>query len=50
LKLILDGLGIKHDDCFEKSDLVNRVKEYQASRGRKPSEEPAPKKRESTTK
>jgi len=29
LKNILEQLGIKHDDCFEKQDLINRVKEYQ---------------------
>lgn len=25
LKQLLESLGIKSDDCFEKSDLVNRV-------------------------
>lgn len=29
LKLILEGLGLKSDDCFEKSDLMARVREYQ---------------------
>jgi hypothetical protein len=25
MKLILEGLGIKSDDCFEKSDLIARI-------------------------
>lgn len=29
---ILDGLGIKRDDCFEKSDLIKRVEEYKESK------------------
>lgn len=28
LKQILDGLGIKSDDCFEKNDLIIRIKDY----------------------
>ncbi len=28
LKNILEGIGLKSDDCFEKNDLINRVKEY----------------------
>lgn len=28
LKLLLTGLGLKHDDCFEKQDMINRVQEY----------------------
>jgi len=34
LKNLLDKLGVKRDDCFEKEDLVNRVKE--AKNGKKP--------------
>ncbi len=29
---ILDGLGIKRDDCFEKSDLIKRIEEYKESK------------------
>ena len=32
LKLILEGLNIKSDDCFEKNDLIARIKEYQDSK------------------
>ena len=28
LKQLLEGLGLKHDDCFEKSDMINRVQQY----------------------
>jgi hypothetical protein len=28
LKNILDGLGIKSDDCFEKNDFVVKIREY----------------------
>ena len=28
LKNILDALGIKKDDCFEKADLIRRIEEY----------------------
>ena len=28
LKNILDALGVKRDDCFEKSDLIKRIDEY----------------------
>jgi len=28
LKVILESLGIKSDDCFEKNDLINRIKDY----------------------
>lgn len=27
LKALLDALGVKRDDCFEKDDLINRVRE-----------------------
>ena len=27
IKNILDKLGVKRDDCFEKEDLINRLKE-----------------------
>ena len=27
MKILLDKLGVKRDDCFEKEDLVNRIKE-----------------------
>jgi len=28
LKNILDAVGMKKDDCFEKSDLISRIEEY----------------------
>lgn len=28
LKSVLEGLGMKHEDCFEKKDLIARVQEY----------------------
>ena len=28
LKNILDALGIKKNDCFEKADLIRRIEEY----------------------
>jgi hypothetical protein len=28
LKQLLEGLGLKHDDCFEKSDMIARVQQY----------------------
>ena len=28
LKNLLDKLGVKRDDCFEKDDLINRLKEH----------------------
>lgn len=27
MKNLLDKLGVKRDDCFEKEDLVNRIKD-----------------------
>jgi hypothetical protein len=32
MKLILEGLGIKSDDCFEKIDLMTRIREYQENK------------------
>jgi hypothetical protein len=32
LKQLLEGLGMKHDDCFEKKDLIARVQEFKDSR------------------
>jgi hypothetical protein len=32
LMKLLDSLGVKRDDCFEKTDLIKRVEEYQESR------------------
>ncbi len=32
MKLILEGLGIKSDDCFEKMDLMTRIREYQENK------------------
>jgi len=29
---ILDGLGIKRDDCFEKIDLIKRIEEFKESK------------------
>lgn len=34
LKVLLDNLGVKRDDCFEKDDLICRVKEAKAGRGK----------------
>lgn len=34
LKVLLDSLGVKRDDCFEKDDLIQRVKETKAGRGK----------------
>lgn len=28
LKGLMDSLGIKHDDCFEKNEMIARVNEY----------------------
>ena len=28
LKNILDAIGVKSDDCFEKADLIKRIEEY----------------------
>jgi len=28
LKTLLDKFGIKRDDCFEKEDLINRLKQF----------------------
>ena len=32
LKNILDALGIKKDDCFEKADLIKRIEEYKENK------------------
>lgn len=32
LKTILDAVGVKSDDCFEKSDLIRRIEEYKENR------------------
>ena len=32
LKNILDAVGMKRDDCFEKSDLIKRIEEYKANK------------------
>ena len=29
---ILDGLGVKRDDCFEKGDLIKRIEEYKQNK------------------
>lgn len=29
---ILDSLGVKRDDCFEKADLIKRIEEYQSTK------------------
>ena len=31
IKILLDNLGVNRNDCFEKEDLVNRLKEVQAN-------------------
>jgi len=33
LKLLLTSLGLKHDDCFEKQDMINRLKEQREKMG-----------------
>ncbi|CDW82635.1 small gtp-binding protein domain containing protein [Stylonychia lemnae] len=48
LKVILESLGIKSDDCFEKNDLINRIKEYQENKKNKgASSKPEPHRRQS---
>jgi len=32
---ILDALGMKRDDCFEKADLIKRIEEYQEGKASK---------------
>lgn len=32
LKTILDAIGVKSDDCFEKADLIKRIEEYKESK------------------
>ena len=32
LKKLLVDLGLKHDDCFEKQDMINRVQEFKDNR------------------
>jgi len=44
LKSILDQLGVKRDDCFEKDDLVKRIEEYKINKkngGKPPSKAPS---------
>ena len=36
IKVMLDKLGVNRNDCFEKDDLVNRLKEVKANGGSKP--------------
>ena len=35
LKNILDALGVKKDDCFEKADLIRRIEEYKEQKAGK---------------
>lgn len=32
LKTILDAIGVKSDDCFEKADLIRRIEEYKENK------------------
>lgn len=32
MKNLLDKLNVKRDDCFEKEDLINRIKEVQSKK------------------
>jgi hypothetical protein len=32
LKNILDAIGVKSDDCFEKADLIKRIEEYKETK------------------
>lgn len=34
LKNILDAIGVKSDDCFEKSDLIKRIEEYKETKSK----------------
>ena len=36
MKNLLDKLGVKRDDCFEKEDLINRLKETKNGKGKPP--------------
>ena len=43
LNQILDALGARHEDCFEKNDLIARIEEHRESkRGQKKEEQKAP--------
>jgi hypothetical protein len=33
MKNLLDKLGVKRDDCFEKQDLIDRIKESKNKKG-----------------
>jgi hypothetical protein len=35
LKNILDAVGMKRDDCFEKADLIRRIEEYKEQKAAK---------------
>ena len=39
LKQILESLGIKSDDCLEKNDLINRLKDYQDNKKKNKAEQ-----------
>ena len=34
IKVMLDKLGVNRNDCFEKDDLINRLKEVKANGGK----------------
>lgn len=36
MKNLLDKLGVKRDDCFEKEDLINRLKDTKNNGGKPP--------------
>ena len=36
LKILLDKLNIRRDDCFEKGDMINRLKEFKANKNKPP--------------
>lgn len=48
LKQILETLGIKSDDCFEKNDLISRIKDYQDNK-KKAKEAQQPNRKQSDT-
>lgn len=42
LKSLLTSLGLKHDDCFEKSEMINRVQDFKNKRDGKSTNEAPP--------
>jgi hypothetical protein len=46
IKNLLDKLNVKRDDCFEKDELINRLKETKSNRGRPPPASSGPSRKE----